>query len=776
MKLLLLGGGSKNIRIRIVEVLSNEWPLTSKAIYNRITRLTNARVTYQGVYKQLIELADEGVLDKQNKLYSLNEEWMRVLKEFSTQFLDQKVGGQEDNSKHLDEGDVKYLASRYLHVYLSLIKKSARRIEKYQLLRAREFELNNLDNREIGKYVDVLETVKREKHLLILGESGAGKTTLLKKMALNLATEQGRYPLFFSLTNFYEDRIENIVAHEIERISKQEISDKFVLELIKNGNFAFLLDGLNEVTGVVGKGEGERDKRLTAIKAINYWMSAYPKNIFIISTRIQDDPKDKLDIKTIRIQPLKLKEIHQFLKSNHANALFEKIANHKHLLSLCGNPLMLQLILRRYLRTNLVVENKVELYLGIVEDFLYNWESKNLQKNTDELEELLTMLEYLAFAMTTTGTVIEKGNAIAFMRKLDNHLQEGVVERFLNDAANIGIIQIIDNQIQFMHPSFQEYFAARLLHRRILEGKADYQEIGNEFNLAQWHDVIIQLSGIIEDSTELIKTIKSKDRLLAGECLENANHVDRKIIEDIIEELVSLQEMKSIEKRWASLTILEKIGEEAISTLLGRLNFEKDETVKRRLYWVIGHFRDKRTEDLLLSRINEKETHTLVHVLEGLTELNKLSKPNHLEPLLNNSNPLIRAKVLVIAYQNYEKISKPFKNKCRKTEPKTIKNAIELLDSPDYWVRSHTALALGQLKAKNAVEKLVEQISSDTNPSARWYASVALSSMGEKRSMNLLENNMKHTKFKMEVVRAIELLNRRATHSRELVEALKYTG
>jgi len=66
--------GENSTRNLIIEVLGNRFPLTLKQVYNEVKKSKN--VSYQGVYKVLNHLVEENVLEKIEKQYLLEKEWV----------------------------------------------------------------------------------------------------------------------------------------------------------------------------------------------------------------------------------------------------------------------------------------------------------------------------------------------------------------------------------------------------------------------------------------------------------------------------------------------------------------------------------------------------------------------------------------------------------------------------------------------------------------------------------------------------------------------------
>jgi len=78
-------GREKNVKDCVIFILSAEWPLTGKKIYNRIRKQHELPVTYQAVHKTLKKLIEDEVLVKTGKDYKLNEEWLEQIRDFGTE-------------------------------------------------------------------------------------------------------------------------------------------------------------------------------------------------------------------------------------------------------------------------------------------------------------------------------------------------------------------------------------------------------------------------------------------------------------------------------------------------------------------------------------------------------------------------------------------------------------------------------------------------------------------------------------------------------------------
>lgn len=76
-----IDGKGRDTKDLIINILSNEWPLSAKKIYNEIKK-QGKNVTYQAVHKAIKELLNEGILTKQAKEYSINSDYIKQIKDF----------------------------------------------------------------------------------------------------------------------------------------------------------------------------------------------------------------------------------------------------------------------------------------------------------------------------------------------------------------------------------------------------------------------------------------------------------------------------------------------------------------------------------------------------------------------------------------------------------------------------------------------------------------------------------------------------------------------
>ncbi len=70
----------RGAREAIISILSREFPMTIKKLYNKAKKEYNFGVTYQAVFKLVKGMVDDDILEKLDNEYKLNINWVRQLK------------------------------------------------------------------------------------------------------------------------------------------------------------------------------------------------------------------------------------------------------------------------------------------------------------------------------------------------------------------------------------------------------------------------------------------------------------------------------------------------------------------------------------------------------------------------------------------------------------------------------------------------------------------------------------------------------------------------
>jgi len=71
----------RNVRESIISILSRNFPLSIRKIYNSVKKDYKLGVTYQAVFKMVKGMMDDGIIEKEEKEYRLNMGWIKQLED-----------------------------------------------------------------------------------------------------------------------------------------------------------------------------------------------------------------------------------------------------------------------------------------------------------------------------------------------------------------------------------------------------------------------------------------------------------------------------------------------------------------------------------------------------------------------------------------------------------------------------------------------------------------------------------------------------------------------
>jgi len=82
-----IGESAESVKDRVITILSEEYPLTTMQLYLKIKRNYNLSVTYQAVRKAIESLMDKKILEREEKSYKINKQWIFETKSFFDSLL-----------------------------------------------------------------------------------------------------------------------------------------------------------------------------------------------------------------------------------------------------------------------------------------------------------------------------------------------------------------------------------------------------------------------------------------------------------------------------------------------------------------------------------------------------------------------------------------------------------------------------------------------------------------------------------------------------------------
>ncbi|MBD1922988.1 protein kinase [Microcoleus sp. FACHB-831] len=199
------------------------------------------------------------------------------------------------------------------------------------------------------KIIDKFDELGAGRTLLILGDPGSGKTTTLLELARDLITRAEQHisqpiPVVFNLSSWAGDK-QTIAAWLVQELNtKYQVSQEIGQTWIKDQVIILMLDGLDEVSS---------DRRDLCVQAINKFSQEYGQTEMVVASRIKDyqNLSHRLKLQgAICLQPLTLKQIHQYLASASGElaAVNAALQEDSTLQELAKSPLMLSIMTLAY--------------------------------------------------------------------------------------------------------------------------------------------------------------------------------------------------------------------------------------------------------------------------------------------------------------------------------------------------------------------------------------------------------------------------------------------
>lgn len=305
--------------------------------------------------------------------------------------------------------------------------------------------------------IELKDLIKTSKKSLIYGKAGIGKTTLCKYISYMWATgklyKDFEYVIYLPLRAWSSPRLKE----EIRKYYTSQYPEEIILDIENNDKILFLFDGYDEL---------KADKKLefkTAVKdskLIHYIITSRPYGYqgksFSVDEHFEtigftDENVDSYIDKFFKKDDKKSQSLKNYLRSN---------ISIKHIAYI---PLMLEMVCSLWEEDEFVNSlTMTELYFDVVENMLKKHNSHNQEvskpQNRDKIYKVLgkVALESLKkqkiffdykFLM---GILLEK--EISVLEK--NAVSSGFMRSDCSEE------DILDTNLEFIHLTFQEYFAA----------------------------------------------------------------------------------------------------------------------------------------------------------------------------------------------------------------------------------------------------------------------------------------------------------------------------
>jgi HEAT repeat protein len=649
--------------------------------------------------------------------------------------------------------------------------------EVYVPLRARQRESEPLPRgpavQEESLTVEQVLRQAQTSHLLILGQPGAGKSTLLRQLAERtydaphaIGLDRHHLPLLLPLRALahaegaLEERLNQALQNEL-RLTRP-LPDGFLDAWPQRLDtpWLFLLDGLDEVPA-------------DSSRSFRQWISdllAHPNITRVILTSRPSAYTEKewesSRLSVYEIQPFTPDQTAELARRWFGEGAFGFLQALETVRSsvLTETPLLITIAAKVYLERKSLPERRSQLYQEFVDIWLDEARERGLRDELDAalLDLAQPALAHLALAMTDHHDWTDEKSLIPVVAEyLDEQLNlkaraPAVAERFLRVMARrSGVFLKREEQYEWVHPTFREYFAALALNQQLESGKSFEEVLSERAMQEEWEDTIITLAKISNKQDALViwlseQTVTRKRgvfALLSFRCgweallITKASRVRNYVIKALIS---ALGDYYNNTGEIAS-EMLVAIGVDAIKPLILALN-TPNEYVRRNAYQA-------------LTKIGASAVEMLIDSLKGsvrwyaILALGEIGDPRAVEPLiacLRDASPFVRQ----VAANALGKIK----------DSRAVEPLVDALSDPDETVRKNAVQALVEIGSFPAIEQFitmlgdpseevrmlavralveigapaVEMLIDSLKGNVRWYAILALGEIGDPRAVEPL--------------------------------------
>lgn len=398
-----------------------------------------------------------------------------------------------------------------------------------------EWESSHLSNqvlikREVGK-VRLGSLIERLKHLVVTGNPGTGKSELVKDFFVSLLNQDHRYstqklfPVYLRLTDKSLTKIEDELKAEIKRFipsigitAYDKLIDELLRSHLQHGTLCLILDGYDELDLEELKHWNEglrvfilqnpgsrvvltvRKNRITAdihlpiqhyydiLPFDNRLVSQYVNNVAaemcVNDEKLVTQTVEKLIAANTHIKEpaLVIKMIVEGELSGNRNNFSSKAAIYNSYFEKLIEKLILQKGIQNVSRLGTLFEDLVRAsfdalaYISFANTF-YNGNYNNLAKTISRLDSVLNKVETAA----AKGYLFCKG-----------------VDFFVDELK---IMQRVDSKLLFTHFTFQEFFLAVALHKRLFSFRSTaFRWVKAAYNTSKYNQVFLFLMGLLSEN------------------------------------------------------------------------------------------------------------------------------------------------------------------------------------------------------------------------------------------------------------------------------------
>ncbi|MBD1903422.1 HEAT repeat domain-containing protein [Trichocoleus sp. DQ-A3] len=600
------------------------------------------------------------------------------------------------------------------------------------------------NSQERVERLSILEGLRKyaSEHVLLVGRPGSGKSTALARLLLEEAQkERGRkgdgeeqQPLTPSLLKvagedlpkipvlvklrYYQTSVLSLIQDFLRRHGLW-LQDAEIDELLFQGRFLILLDGLNELPSE----EARQD--LKAFQMDN------PHTPMVFTTQDLGREGD-LDIdRKLEMQPLTEEQMRHFslaYLSGQGEEMLRQLGSR--LREFGQSPLLLKMLCSVFVDNS----NKIPPNLGLMFRQFANRYDRKLFQDVPIANEYRRwcpqLLEHLAWMMTN-------GNELTQLQVvLSRHQAEAVLIEFLQGKVNCPedcafswiedllkhhLIQLgANDQIEFQHQLIQEYYTAECLLKQLPHLIQDGDRLKRDYlNYLKWTPTLALMLELVEDEAQALRVVE-----LALEVdLQLGARLAGAVKPEFQEQTIALIDAREISQELKIALLSITRSDYAIPLLRHTLDNNKGSYLHSRGVEALGKIPSEAAVQALSELLEDEDYYVRLRAIEVLGQIPSEAAVHVLSKVLENEGWFHCQKVI----EALDKIPLPT----------AIQALFKALVNEHHYVRIKAAEALGETQLEIVVEPLIRALE-DEYIEVRSKAAEALGKIRSEIAVQLL--------------------------------------